>query len=215
MLNKNILILIIFNILNFTHSYSNEAPANLKTEVFSKTNPEIIYYENNKCNFLKKELLDKVNIMSKDDSVQAFTISTLFTTAIWIFAEKSLKKDELMKPFLYIIRGVFAFQCFLYAIILLGNKSYKKQLIQENLLKVMDDFFKNYSTDPNATLEVNYRRFVPQELLVTFDAIYDIYKKDGSESLKGFVNIFNEIRNQFVSRKERYNNIIIENNIIK
>ncbi len=250
---KKILFLVIFNILNFTHSYSNEMPpvinidllnealtglkasasreipsttsaiagksdgwklkqngvihsiVDLNSQFFAKTdkiNPEVVYFENNKWNFLKKELVDKVNILSEDNSLKFLTFFSLFLFVVQIFAEIELKKD--MKPFLYVYRGVFCFVWFFYVTNLLIHKSIKNKHKQDNLLKVMDDFFKNYSTDPNITLEINYRRFVPQELLATFDAIYEIYKNDGTDSLNAFTNIFNDIRNQFLPKKEQY-----------
>ncbi|MBU4269671.1 hypothetical protein KJ644_04490 [Candidatus Dependentiae bacterium] len=204
MLNKKILFLVIFNILNFTHSYSNELSPVINTDLLNKINPEVVYFENHKWNFLKKELVDKVNILSEDNSLREFTFVALFEAAVYIFAEISLKKDKEMKPFLYLFRGLFFIVCFFYVTNLLMHKSLKNKLKQDNLLKVMDDFFKNYSTDPNITLKINYRRFVPQELLATFDAIYEIYKNDGTDSLNAFTNIFNDIRNQFLPKKEQY-----------
>lgn len=199
MINKKILFLIIFNILNFAHSYPNEGLPALNNEALNKIKPEVVYYENNKWNFIEKEIVNKINKTAESYIGEIFTAWTICLGLSWFAAGKIYAKNNKND-----IRLLIALAFEISAIIALICKLLELEITKINVLKVLDDFFKNYSTDTNSTLEVNYRRFVPQELLATFDAIYEIYKRDGTNSLKTFTNIFNDIRNQFVTRREQY-----------
>lgn len=131
--------------------------------------------------------------MNNVDSMNHINIKTMGVLVSllglgWIAAEKYLKDDEIVR---YLCTGIVPF---IGALIAFGNNNIKKL----NLLNVMDDFFKNYSRDLNSKLEINYRKFVPHELLSTFDAIYDSYKKGGADSLKLYVSIFEMIRKKFI-----------------
>ncbi|MFH1461393.1 MAG: hypothetical protein ABIF12_00385 [bacterium] len=184
MMLRRILFLIIFNSLIFSSGYSNIS------------NVELAYYENNKWDFIEQKFVNNVDSMNHINIKGMVALVSLLGLG-WIAAEKYLKDDETVR---YLCRTIVPLIGIMYALIAFGNNNIKKL----NLLNVMDDFFKNYSRDLNSKLEINYRKFVPHELLSTFDAIYDSYKKEGSGCLNSFVDIFNNIRNKFVLRVETY-----------
>jgi len=78
--------------------------------------------------------------------------------------------------------------------------------IDEQLLMVLDNLFKNYDPDLNKDLKVNYKNFIPTEFHETFDAFYLMYVQDGIDSLKDSLDILYEIRDQvfYKIKKEKY-----------
>jgi hypothetical protein len=180
------LFLIFFSGFIFSNNYSN---------IGDITKAEFAYYENNKWDFIENELVNKVHCSVNNDDIAALTFAEVLSGLFWLSSEMFSKND---KAFIFLGRGFFVFFSLIYTIALLSNKSFKEKLKIECLLSLMDDFFKNYSIEQKSNLQINNRKFIPQELLSTFDAIYDSHKKEGADSLKSYVNIFEMIRKKFI-----------------
>ncbi|MBD3273403.1 hypothetical protein GF385_03590 [Candidatus Dependentiae bacterium] len=197
LLKRNILLCVVFTNLVFAKSFSKLSDIPNLSYVSKE---EILYYQNNKWDFIKKEFVEKINSMSKDNSFKVLGGFTFFCGLVLILAKKFESNDKML---IYSFRVLFSISG-IFSILSWLSKDYFLEIHeQENLLKVMDNFFKNYSTDLNSNLEINYRKFVPAQLLPTFDAIYDSYKKEGSSCLEFFIDIMNSIRNKFVLSIEK------------
>jgi hypothetical protein len=181
-----ILFMIAFGILIFSDSYSN---------INNISKAEISYYQNNKWDFIENEFVNKVDSNINNKEIFPITFLEIMSGLFWISTEKIMKKE---KALVYLSRLLFSFTSLVLAIVLIDNNSIINNLKKEKLLIILDDFFKNYSIEQKSNLQINNRKFIPQELLSTFDAIYDSHKKEGADSLKSYVNIFEMIRKKFI-----------------
>ncbi|MFH1461353.1 MAG: hypothetical protein ABIF12_00180 [bacterium] len=182
-----ILFLIVFSGLVFSISYSST------NNIITKA--EVTYYENNKWDFIENEIVSKLNSFSEKNDLGLKIVGFLNVAMVlgWLGSEIFIEDDN-FDPIRYIFRIYVPLMSIGYLGVLLSDNESEK----ENLSKILDRFFENYSIEQKSDLKVNYRKFIPCELLSTFDEIYASYKKEGVDSLKSYFNIFEMIRKKFV-----------------
>lgn len=191
MFNKKNIILLVLSFSFLTNSFS------------SMTKAESEYYKINKWDFMEKEFVGKVNYLktSYDKYNKIFYLAPLILSVPVLFSD--LKMEEKVQGFFSllfissVISGI-SFQAY--------SRFAEPRKKIENLLKVLKNFLNNYDSDINSKLETNYRNFVPEELLSSFDQMHKLYLATGKDGLNNFLGILFKLRDKifYDVKKEKY-----------
>ncbi len=92
------------------------------------------------------------------------------------------------------------------------NKIVHNTVLKNKIVNILKWFFENYNKNPENNLHINLRNFMPEELCVTFDDMFDQYNKYGENYLNtNAIDIALKIREKVIYeiKKEKYNKYII------
>ncbi|MBD3273404.1 hypothetical protein GF385_03595 [Candidatus Dependentiae bacterium] len=206
LINKKYFILFLSLFINF-FSYGNSVNK-------SVVNPISEYYKKNKWDFMEKEFVERVNCMksSYEKYKKLFYLLPLILPSASFCLD--IKIDE--KIALYFISSFTLFMISLTLYALRYDNIIFRKGRHENLINVIRNFFINYDIDENSKLSVNYREFVPQELLDVFDNIYKTYLEKGEEifTCSCLTDVFYKLRDKifYDVKAEKYRKPLVVNN---
>ena len=196
MFNKKNIILLVLSFSFLTNSFSGITKA------------ESEYYKINKWDFMEKEFVGKVNYLktSYDKYNKIFYLAPLvLPAAVFLSDDKMEDKIKIYLAFLCISSVISHISFLAYSRFVEPRKKI------ENLSKALMNFLNNYDSDLNSKLETNYRDFVPEELLSSFDEIHKLYLVNRTKGLVKSIGILFKLRDKifYDVKKEKYRKPII------
>ncbi len=220
----NLILLLIFTYLIKINAYQeavieNRNNINLSSAITLKNSKnqyseaEKIHYENNKWDFMDKVFVTYVhNQPSKYDKYPfiAAVISGAIPTIIsFLYAIKEnsgqyRRKDTFREiVFWGIFLGLSSAACSATVV----DLAFYSTAYYDKLKQVFSWFIKNYNPDINANMQINLKKFVPEELHKMFDAMYTEYNRLGDEYLtEQNLYLLHELSNKIVYeiKNEKY-----------
>jgi len=220
----NLILLLIFICSNNLNAYNKAKIKNIKnTNIYFVIAPKMtnyqysdaekIHYENNKWDFMDKVFVTYVHDQkSKYDKYPfiAAAISGAIPTIIsFLYAIKENSNQYRRKDtfgeivFWGIFLGLISATCSA----TITDLAFYSTAYYDKLKQVFSWFIKNYDPDLNAITQINFKKFVPNELHEMFDAMYTGYKELGDQYLtKQNLYLLYELSNKIVYeiKNEKY-----------